>query len=354
MTHPRLVQRGLRLAGAAACLLACVWGLSFEVRAANSGASEPQVMGRPLSSWLSDYGYNGDVHTTEEVKRNAAADMAVRQLGTNALGEIWRLVTNSAPRSDSESKSPNSEDFMRVLYALDALGPVAAPLVPRLQERLRLPSAGASQRAALMLLYIGPPALPALMQASTNSDPQVRRIALLGFTRFGTNSTEVLASAAKALQDSDHAVRRQALWAISESKRATGNAAVAMSTLLTDPHEACRSDAAEALSSFASIPDQAKRALVKALDDPAASVRHRAAAAVRRLAPESAGLAVTSLCADLNSPDTELAREAIEELVPFGAAARQALPLLQAIATNATSTAVVAAEASEQIRRQMK
>jgi hypothetical protein len=158
---------------------------------------EPSYQGRRLSAWLLDL-----VKTYHDAPDAVAA---VRAIGTNAVPDLLRKLPYSPNNTRTEFYckldsllhhklhltgrtivEPAALRSAEALKGFEALGPTASNAVPGLSALLDVPQVG--ERAAVALAYIGPGALPALMEALTNRSPTARFHALGGIGCLGTNA----------------------------------------------------------------------------------------------------------------------------------------------------------------------
>ncbi|MDB6023920.1 MAG: repeat protein [Verrucomicrobiales bacterium] len=116
-------------------LLALLSGVAYRVW----HPREPSWQGKPLSRWVAGF----EAPATEQSYKDSA--VALRQIGTNALPMLMRMfqvedspakqkLMEVVPRQwwTRAGITPASVDHHRALFALDALGPMAAPAVPEL------------------------------------------------------------------------------------------------------------------------------------------------------------------------------------------------------------------------------
>lgn len=157
-------------------------------------AAEPRYQGRPLHLWLADF----DLSPTRQPERAAEA---VRASGTNALPLLTQMICTKDPRwkivlmalNDRQSyfQVPLTEARVvrfRAVEAyriLGALGKGSVPTLIRIMTAEPRPEVRADVATALG--WIGPAAeeaIPALLQASENPDPQLRQCALIALTNI--------------------------------------------------------------------------------------------------------------------------------------------------------------------------
>jgi len=146
---------------------------------------EPVWEGKPLSVWVE--GLEGPGATRESHVKAAAA---IRQMGTNSLPALLAMLRSedsllrqklmpllSRQRFIRLSFTPASLRHRRALFALDALGPSAAPAVPELILLLNATNVEIRCFAAQALGSLGAEEhiiVPALTNAIGDSDLRVR------------------------------------------------------------------------------------------------------------------------------------------------------------------------------------
>jgi HEAT repeat protein len=168
----------------AAMLLATIGVMVWLVQ----GPPEPSYQGEPLHVWLERYressyepdGYLPVAVSAETLQARAEARAAIREMGTNALPFLLKLLGTR----DSELKSRSVEVLQNLsgsqlsirleqeshslaAFGFGALGPAAKPAVPALMEMLNDTNRDTRRHAAFAvgLLDPAPPeAVPALLQ----------------------------------------------------------------------------------------------------------------------------------------------------------------------------------------------
>jgi hypothetical protein len=256
--------------------------------------SEPTYQSQTLSHWVMALG------ETQVWGGDPAATQAIRQIGARAVPHLlkwteyetpgWRKTVDAFCRGRPGLEWIQDADVQRrrraaaAWSALELLGPEAKEAIPTLIRRLNGPGADGASRAATVLSYLGPDALPPLLAALTNHDPNLRsrsaraianpgRNASPGLPvmiRFleGTNASLAAACAyclggsrlephlvvpalTKALQSLDPWVRTQAAWALGEFGRDAASALPALRRLLEDREDAVRRMASNAVHKIA-------------------------------------------------------------------------------------------------------
>jgi len=264
--------------------------------------AEPVFHGKRLSEWVVEASELGSKDERLQAKE------AIRQLGTNALPYLLRLVSNPEPRpnglvgkviSKLRSHAGWHEDptgfallekAVRELYvttAFNVLGPDANSAIPALTNLLIKPRT--SYMAASALASMDPPAIPLLTNALKNPNPIIRANVVAAFDHLGTNSVMVLHLSIECAKDSDPDVRRNAVKVLGRIGKYKPEPLVPiLIESLKDTDPIVRRHAA---ASFNDLGDKARPAvpvLLKAAHDPDRYVRSLAKSALKKIDPEAA------------------------------------------------------------------
>jgi hypothetical protein len=194
---------------------------------------EPLHQGKRLSIWLNAYKLHGvaGVETWQVRVEQQAADEAVRQMGTNALRSLLRMLR----ANDSALKvkcmelakrqhfigikyTPAEELNYRACSGFGVLGAKAQGAVPALIEIANRNLSRASRWYAIQaLVLVGPPAqeaIPLLSGWATNADRSVRTYAINALGRIRAEPERGLPVLISALNDPDLQIRTAALMAL--------------------------------------------------------------------------------------------------------------------------------------------
>jgi len=138
-----------------------------------------------------------------------------------------------------------------------------------LVEKLKSPDQGVSGAAALELIGVGEPAVPALVELLRDPDPSHRANAARTFWAMGARAGSAAPALGEALADSDSAVRVGAAMALANMGPPAAPAIPALVKGLRDPNGEVRQWAARALGGIGSAAESAVPALERAakLDD---------------------------------------------------------------------------------------
>jgi len=176
---------------------------------------EPVHKGKTLSSWLQQYGENGD---------SPEADEAIRAMGTNVIPTLLDYLASK----DSTLRmrlaaigfryTPAEIRHFRAQKGFSALGADASNAVPALIEIYQHTVLGSARRAAAdALVEIGPaasPAIPALIDSTTSTNVGKRAYALYTLGRMALEPEKVDPVLVRGLRDPDREVRYQAAYGL--------------------------------------------------------------------------------------------------------------------------------------------
>lgn len=152
---------------------------------------------KPVIPQLAAVAENSPSHST-----SAAATRILRAAGPAAWSEIVRLAVNT-----------NSWVSSAAIYGLSPMGTNARPAIPALIHHLRGRDKYAAREAARVLgdLQLEPMiVVPALVQALTSSEPQVRIAAAAALAKFGAHGSPALPELKLMLTDSSSYLRSAA------------------------------------------------------------------------------------------------------------------------------------------------
>ena len=166
--------------------------------------AEPVYNGTKLTAWLSNY----------STPNRAPADQALRQIGSDALPTLLRMLRDNGPSEKSL--------HLQAAWGIRALGSNAQSAVP---ELIRIADQGVSTDSRAWTIealgFIGEPAretLPQFLKWATNAEDRVRAEAVwaLGwaFGKKGFECERVLPVLTGALHDTNTLVRVRALGSL--------------------------------------------------------------------------------------------------------------------------------------------
>jgi HEAT repeat protein len=216
-------RRGISLAIGCAALLVAI---SAFVLLRFWGSAEPSYQGQSLSGWLEKY-----QSTRVNGRRSPDAEEAVRQIGTNALPTLIRMLRardsslkqaamkwSSKQRLIKLNLTPATKLRFHAQAGYDILGPTAAAQVPELTLILKNDNvAQVRQCAAAALGSIGDQALsavPVLLMTAKDKDQMVRNNSLWALSRIRSDPELVLPALIGGLDDSFSVARENAAIAL--------------------------------------------------------------------------------------------------------------------------------------------
>lgn len=287
-----------------AAVAAALYFPQFGVRGWLSG--EPQYQGQPVSAWRRGLASDDPAVQADTIRQLSTGGSAavpvlmalleqsksgdwvaaeVRWRAADLLGQIGTEARQAIPALLATAKD---EDIHVSKVAITALGTVApaasaGEVVPAMKDQL--PRGGpVAVAAARTLSRFGPaaePAIPALLQAMHDIDPEVRWNAIRTLGKIGPLAKRTVPELIAATKDSDSLVREHAAESLGDIGPEAREAVPALIALLDDPVARVRRDAVRSLGQIgvAAAPGLAK---IKALTtDPDANVRQAAERAVR-------------------------------------------------------------------------
>jgi len=286
----------------------------------------------------------------------------VKEDAINALGKIGPAAKDAVPLLIEILKDGIESFRVDAARALGGIGPPAAEAVPFLVDKLRTDvrdvkrecaealgkigvadddvisalrnamepneHAWVQNQAALALGKLGPPALPALINALGDEHGQIRERAAEGLKEMGIAAKDAETALIKSLQDPNPEVRRYCAKALGSIGRESPAAVAALRGLINDKDFWVRAAAAEGLGMAGSAAKEAIPDLLKALTDKSGMVRSQSALALHLIDPSVID-AVGFLVKELASHDLEARAAAAFALGVMGADAADALPELR-------------------------
>jgi HEAT repeat protein len=258
---------------------------------------EPVYGGKRLSEWLHEL----DKDTFTEESR-AQATEAVRRIGTNGIPFMERMLSHdpwlrralielSGKQSLIRLHLTTAEERRRLaLEGIEALGPLARPLIPKLTEMLKDDSSWQAMSIAFVgLARIGLEAVLPLTQALTNASPKVRSAAVISLSMLSSNAQAAVPALVERLEsDKDNRVRALAANVLGGIRSEPVVAVPALVKHLSGPDTNIRVEAALALGKFGRQAQEAVPALVKTMKDENLNIRSVAAAALKEIDPDAA------------------------------------------------------------------
>ena len=238
-------------------LLTIVWST-----AANCQQQEPISGGKPLSYWMERLDNRSDT----------TARAAVKEMGTNALPDLMRVLRQLQPTAD-ESRG-------RALDAIVCLGPAGKPALPVILPLVTNQNRHLKIRAFFALRAIGPetesvkPFMPTLFQALEDRDWTMRLAAINALAALHPRPPEVTPALIRFLDDPSEIVSEEAMrWLVAQT-----NSAVlpVLNKQLNEKDSYIVTLAATRLAAFGPAAAGSEPRLRQLLNDPLSSVRQAA------------------------------------------------------------------------------
>jgi len=145
-------------------------------------------------------------------------------------------------------------------------------------------------------------ALSVLTEASGNSNPQIRELAVVALSELPVTPTKRVSALALALRDTTARVRRRAARAIGDQGPAAAAALTALIAGLRDPDVSVRRDCAGAIGRIGGQAHAAASGLVPLLAEAETRTRAVVAVSLKRIGPA----AIPAILNGLKSPNPEL------------------------------------------------
>ena len=153
---------------------------------------EPVYGGKHLSSWLEQYATNHFVRPRSAADKEA--ETAIRQIGTNALPVLLKLIATKDSRLKQKLMARLPKAWVTWIY-------------PRQADEYR--SLGA--RGFVALGPIAKPVVPALMNLASDPDPRVRYLAIYALGSLGSAAQPAIPLLIQRLNDADDGTRIDAM-----------------------------------------------------------------------------------------------------------------------------------------------
>ena len=270
---------------------ACLFGLAF-VAIRVSQPREPSFEGRSLSSWLDDFSYD-DTNLTSQ------AEIAVRRMGTNAIPFLLDILTYQESPGRKKlrqitEKLPmwlhffarNSMQGVQAGKAMNALGPLAAPVFPVLTN---LFYNGKTVTAGIALAGIGQNGVLFLVNALTNQDLNARfyGTSALALGNARSDFDIVIPVLVQALLSTNSSARSMAAMSLGSLRQMPEITVPALMENFDDPNGTLRAYVIISLGQFGTDAKRAVPLLLEARKDPDEDIRELAEQALQKISPES-------------------------------------------------------------------
>jgi HEAT repeat protein len=194
--------------------------------------NEPVYMGKPLSYWLKGYDQLPIYTNRPPVSTRYQADQAVREIGTNCIPALLRMLQQPNPslidrivalaQKQHLIKIPFTPANLneKAFWSFMALGSAASNAVPQLVAIFEKNPASFPQMAAPAILgkigHASEPAIPGLLRGIGNTNRSVRCSVIFALGQIHTRPKLVVPALMKCLNDPDLYVRASAVQALGE------------------------------------------------------------------------------------------------------------------------------------------
>jgi len=279
---------------------------------------EPRYQGKTLGYWCEHaFFYYGSQRIPED-----DATEAFRSMKSGAFPFLVKWIGTTG------RSSQGMDDEDRALEAFRLLGPEAAPAIPGLMKVIGRNGNG----AAIALSYIGPDALPALIEVlktnltpDTNGDRrsgvqvnQVREMTIEALSYFGTNAEAALPVLMQCYRDEgklSHADMASALASVGHNRPQV--VVPALVYFLTNSTGREQFDAIDGLGSLGSKAKETVPALLAASYSGDPQIQMAASVAIKQIAPETPD-ALAPVIRNLSNATNRLREEALNALAMLG------------------------------------
>ena len=307
---------------------------------------EPVYEGRRLSEWLGDFSLRQKQDTEEPVERAKRAAEAVRQMGTNCLPVLLKmlqardsvvkakLVEWAERQSLIEFNLTSAGDIRdQALEGFAALGPVAWPAIPQLTQLLNRETTASVAAAALVRL--GLEAIPPLAAALTNQVSAVRYEAISALGRSRLPSHDVVPILMECLHNTDSLVRVEAAEALGKRTEFPDSSVPALIQAMQDTSPAVCRSATKSLGQYRNRTKEIVPLLLRMLESKECKMTPvLALEALRDIAPAEPGLLIPVFTAKLNDSNSGARMLAAIALGKYGTQAKFAVPSLLRLVLN--------------------
>jgi hypothetical protein len=293
----------------------------------------PRFKGKAISTWIklaSDGNVEG-IATLKEFGTNAAPEF-IRQL--RKQDSAWskggwkaRMKLNPQFRQPVLNKfgPPIAwDDRARAARALANIGPDAKWALPYLAEALHDRVNEVCYNAANAMGHIGRPAVPYLIAALGDTDPNRRRALVNALSQIGPDAEEAVPALTEMLSDTDGPVRQGAAYAL----QAIGAPWLKrLNRTIAEGESDARISAAKELLLIYPVSMPTMKALLAMAHDPAPAARRQAIEALGIIRP-SHSATIPTLTQALGDESPEVRAAAARALGLMGARSKPAIPEL--------------------------
>jgi hypothetical protein len=245
---------------------------------------EPIYQGKGLHVWLREYHLGLGTGDEERVRARNLAEAAVREIGTNAIPTLLKMLG----KKDSSGVSKLVDLWNRRLYSF--------PHWMRYPGWYRNQAANLNEDAELGFEILGADAheaVPALISLyEQNISPHSQAATSRALNAIGPAAQRMaIPSFLRAAASTNAPMREVAVWALYGVHTEPRLVVPALVNALSDTNFLIRLVAARALGDFGTNAQEAVPALVTLLSDPSSRVRPNATNALKKINPEAAAKA---------------------------------------------------------------
>jgi HEAT repeat protein len=282
--------------------LACVLlaGLLF----AAAPERDPEYQGYRLNQWLVFLIERTEDDPDYPSPRQLQAQQVIKRFGANASPFLLKWIRHETPFWRQKLPAsimvhlPDSVQIDRAELratgaqeALKLLGPAAGNVIPELNTLMTDPEAWeTAERAMKVLPYMGPNALPPLLQALAKPSEICRSHvadAIGHFLELHPEATSAVPVLVTCLKDSDPVVPLSSAWALGNPKLPATLVVPPLVAALQSSNAVLRWHAAHALGKCQATAAAAVPFLKESLDDPDTDVANMAAESLRAIEGEA-------------------------------------------------------------------
>lgn len=304
---------------------------------------EPVYEGKRLSQWLEGFSLAQPQDTEEPEAMAREAAHAVRQIGTNALPSLLkmlrardsalkrRLMYWAGRQSAIHFELIPAEDLRhRAVYGFKAIGATAQSAIPSILPLLADSQSG--RDAAMALAGMGSPGQAALRESLSHHSPEVLVHAIVALSQSDAKLDAVLPGLLRTLNHEQFQVRVAATSALGkclgEEARTREAATQGLKKLAQDENALVRQQAFLALRVHHPNPETIIPLFAKALHDPDVIVRTEALDGLHRIAPAEPAMIVPLATQSLDDGESRVRVRAAMVLAAYRDKARPAVPAL--------------------------
>ncbi len=240
---------------------------------------EPRYQGKRLSHWFA--GFDSDASE----QQRAEANEAIRQMGTNIVPNLMRMLSPQATlsrRQAAASSDAGKQQQERAVAGFQALGDAAIPVLSDLLD------GESGSIAAHALAKLGPKAFEALRGALKHENAAVRERVEAGLKLDVTNSVVLVPLLIENLKHADTRVRGYAARVLANASHLSAAELGALIGVLKDPEDEVRLLAVEALAEIGTNATPAILPLLEVAKGASGKLSRAAFSALAAIDPDAA------------------------------------------------------------------